>query len=66
MRQQLPGVGGPLRRLTEPLQGGLEERLLAVVLNLAVDRGAQRLLLMMMLDLSARRQAGRLTWPLDR
>lgn len=32
--QELSGVGGAFRALTEPLQGGLKERQLALVLNL--------------------------------
>lgn len=42
--EELSGVGCPLGSLAEPLQGGLEQRLLAVVLDLMMMRGAQRLL----------------------
>lgn len=36
MGEELPGVDTPFRTLAEPLQAGLKERLLAVLLNLAM------------------------------
>ena len=43
MGEELSGMDSPLRTLAEPLQGGLKKRLFAVVLNLMMKRGAQRL-----------------------
>lgn len=48
--EELPGVGGPLGRLAEPLQRGLEKRLLAVVLNLAVKKGSLRMLTVLLIS----------------
>lgn len=50
MGEELPGVGGPLGRLAEPLQRGLEKRLLAVVLNLAMKKGALRMLTVLLIS----------------
>lgn len=43
-------MGGPLGRLAEPLQRGLEKRLLAVVLNLAMKKRALRMLTVLLIS----------------
>lgn len=52
MGEELSGVGGPPGSLAEPLQGGLEKRLLAVMLNLVMKRGAQILIMVASEDLT--------------